>query len=83
MYTYRPNGVCCYAIDIELKGDVVKVVKFHGGCDGNLNAVSKLIEGLSVDHVCSLLEGNTCHRHDETSCCDQLTKALRSAQVQL
>ena len=80
MFTYRPDGVCCHAIDVELEGDRVKRVKFHGGCDGNLNAVSKLVEGLSVERVSSLLEGNTCHRHDDTSCADQLVKALRSAQ---
>ena len=60
MYRYTPRGVCSRAIDIDLDGDKVARVEFVGGCDGNLKAVSKLIEGMTVEDVAAALEGNTC-----------------------
>ena len=67
------------AIDIDLDGDKVARVEFVGGCDGNLKAVSKLIEGMTVEDVAAALEGNTCGRR-ATSCADQLVKGLREAR---
>ena len=60
MYTYQPRGVCSREIHIDLDGDTIKHVDFVGGCDGNLKAISKLIEGKNIDEVASVLEGNTC-----------------------
>lgn len=77
-YTFRPRGVCSQAIDIELDGDVISSVIFHGGCEGNLKAISKLIAGQKVDDVIALLEGNTCGPRS-TSCADQLTRGLKEA----
>ena len=51
MYRYTPRGVCSRAIDIDLDGDKVARVEFVGGCDGNLKAVSRLIEGMTVEDV--------------------------------
>ena len=79
MYTYTPRGVCPRAINIELDGDIVSHVDFEGGCNGNLKAISKVVEGLTVDEVAELFEGNTCGRKP-TSCVDQLVKGLRLAQ---
>lgn len=78
MYEYKPTGVCSRKINIELDGDRVESVSFVGGCEGNLKAVSKLIEGMSIDDVAAVLEGNTCGTKS-TSCADQLVKALRAA----
>lgn len=78
-YTFRPQGVCSRQIDFELDGDIVKNVRFTGGCSGNLQAISKLIEGENVDKIISTLEGNTCG-FKQTSCADQLTIALRQAK---
>ena len=80
MHTYTPKGVCSRQIDVELDGDTVKSVQFMGGCDGNLKAISKLVEGMTVDQVAGILEGNTCGRR-ATSCADQLVQALREAQA--
>ncbi len=80
MYRFRTRGVCAPAIDIELAGDTVESVQFHGGCDGNLKAISKVVAGMSVDEIASLFEGNTCGRKS-TSCVDQLVKGLREAQA--
>lgn len=80
MYSYTPSGVCARRIDVELDGDAIKSVAFTGGCDGNLKAIAKLVEGKPVDEIVALLEGNTCGRRP-TSCGDQLTRALREAQA--
>lgn len=80
MYTYTPRGVCSREIHIELDGDRVSHVDFVGGCNGNLKAVSKLIEGMKVEEVAAVLEGNTCGRRS-TSCADQLVRGLREAQA--
>lgn len=79
MYTYTPRGVCPRAINIELDGDIVSHVDFEGGCNGNLKAISKVVEGMTVDEVAELFEGNTCGRKP-TSCVDQLVKGLRLAR---
>ena len=79
MYTYRTKGVCSREIHVDLDGDTIKHVDFVGGCDGNLKAVSKLIEGMTVEDVAAALEGNTCGRR-ATSCADQLVKGLREAR---
>lgn len=79
MYTYTPRGVCPRAINIELDGDIVSHVDFEGGCNGNLKAISMVVEGMTVDEVAELFEGNTCGRKP-TSCVDQLVKGLRLAQ---
>ncbi|MCI8469407.1 MAG: TIGR03905 family TSCPD domain-containing protein [Eggerthellaceae bacterium] len=80
MHTYRPRGVCSRSIDVELDGDVVKEVRFTGGCDGNLKAIAKLVAGKPVDEVVGLLRGNTCGPR-ATSCADQLTHALEEARA--
>ncbi len=73
---YKPTGVCSRLIEYDLDGDKVYNVRFTGGCDGNLKAIGKLIDGMTVGDIESKLAGNTCGTRD-TSCADQLTKALR------
>ena len=82
MFTYYPEGVCSQMIEIELDGDVVKDVVFTGGCNGNLSGISKLIKGMKVDDVIERLEGTKCG-FKETSCPDQLSKALRQAAASM
>ena len=78
MFTFYPEGTCSMMIEIELDGDVIKDVVFTGGCNGNLNGISKLITGMKAEDVISKLEGTKCGFKD-TSCPDQLSKALRAA----
>lgn len=80
MHTFTPRGVCSRAIHLELDGERVAHVDFVGGCDGNLKAISKLVEGMTVDEVAAVLEGNTCGRR-ATSCADQLVCGLREARA--
>ena len=71
-YEVRPQNVCARMITFDLEGDVVKNVAFTGGCNGNLKAVSKLVDGMTVEQI----EGNTCGFRN-TSCADQLAQAVR------
>lgn len=75
---YKPTGVCSKEINIELDGDVIKSVKFTGGCSGNTQGVAALIAGMKVSDAISRLEGIRCGIR-ETSCPDQLAKALKQA----
>ena len=79
MYTYYTKGTCCRAFNVELEGDKVKEIQYFGGCDGNLKALCKIAKGMTVDQLAAAWEGNTCG-HKQTSCADQLVKALREAQ---
>lgn len=79
MFEYRTKGVCASMIQFELTEDKkVKNVTFNGGCNGNLKAISKLVEGMEATEVINLLKGNTCG-FKSTSCADQLAKALEEA----
>lgn len=78
VYEYKPQGVCSRRIFVELDGNVVKNVKFEGGCSGNTQGISKLVEGMTVEQVKSKLSGVTCG-FKSTSCPDQLAKAVEEA----
>ena len=77
-YSYRTKGVCSAQINFELNGDVVSNVEFIGGCNGNLKAISKLVNGMTVDQIEGYLKGNSCG-YKSTSCADQLSIAVRQA----
>ena len=79
-HEYFPQGICPMKLHFELDGDVVKNIEFTGGCNGNLKAISTLVDGWTVDEICSKLEGNTCG-FKKTSCADQLCQALRKAKA--
>jgi len=77
-YTYKTENVCAAQISFDIDGDVISNINFLGGCNGNLKAISKLLEGKTVDYIEATLKGNTCGRRS-TSCADQLAKAVRKA----
>jgi uncharacterized protein (TIGR03905 family) len=78
MYQYRTKGTCSQEIRFELKNHTVSNVSFIGGCNGNLKAISKLVEGMEAERVIQLLKGNSCGFRS-TSCADQLATALEQA----
>lgn len=78
-FNYVPQGVCPKEINFDLEGDVIKNLSFMGGCDGNLKALSLMIEGKSIDEITSLFKGQTCGKKP-TSCLDQLVVALEEAR---
>lgn len=78
MYSYTPAGVCSQQIFFDLDGGVVKNVRFIGGCPGNLQSISRLVEGMDASDVIQRLEGIQCGGKP-TSCPDQFAKALKQA----
>ena len=74
--SYKTRGTCSSQINIEVEVDTVKKVQFVGGCHGNTQGVSKLVEGMKVEDVINKLEGIDC-KGKGTSCPDQLAKALK------
>lgn len=77
-YTYMTKGTCSRSIDVELEGGIIKSVSFLGGCHGNLQGISKLVEGMNVEEAIKRLRGICCGSKP-TSCPDQLTYALEEA----
>lgn len=78
-YSYRTEGTCCQAFDIEVEDGKVKNLEFYGGCNGNLQGICSLIRGMRIEDVIDRLEGIRCGSK-ATSCPDQLSKALRLIQ---
>ena len=73
--TYRTQGTCSRFIEVTGENGVVVDVKFFGGCDGNLQGISKLVKGMKYDEVISRLKGISCNGKP-TSCPDQLCHAI-------
>lgn len=75
---YRTSGVCSQMIHVEVEDGVIKDVSFVGGCHGNLQGIASLVKGMKVEDVIPRIEGIRCG-YKNTSCPDQLAKALRLA----
>lgn len=76
---YVTQGVCSRKIEFDLTDEnIVKNVVFHGGCNGNLKAIAKLVEGQKAENVMNILRGNTCGPR-ATSCADQFSKAIEKS----
>ena len=78
-HTYLPSGVCARQIDFELVDGCVRNLVFTAGCNGNLKAIAKLVDGMEAGRVIELLRGNTCGG-SSTSCADQLSLAIMNVQ---
>lgn len=78
-YTYKTIGTCSAEINFDINNGVITNVSFLGGCNGNLKAISKLVEGMTVEQIEEKLKGNTCGMRP-TSCADQLARAVREAK---
>ena len=73
---YKTTGTCSREIHFEVEEGKIKGVKFIGGCNGNLQGISKLVEGMDVNEAIKRLEGISCNGRP-TSCPDQLARALK------
>ena len=80
-YTYTPSGVCSRQISFEIEDGILHNISFVGGCNGNLKAISKLLEGESAQKAVDILKGNDCGGRG-TSCADQLAVAVEQALEQ-
>ena len=77
-YEYKTENTCSQIISFDIDGNVITNIKFYGGCNGNLKAIAKLLEGATVEEIEEKLLGNTCGRRP-TFCTDQLARAVRAA----
>lgn len=80
-YEHKTKGTCSQKIFFEIEDNKVMNVEFLGGCNGNLQGIGKLVEGMDVDEVITRLEGIHCGMKP-TSCPDQLATALKQAKEQ-
>lgn len=78
---YMTKGTCSTQIDIEVEGDIIKSVSFTKGCNGNLQGVSRLVEGMKCEDAIAKLRGIKCGAKN-TSCPDQLSYAIEEAMKQ-
>ncbi len=77
-YEYRTENTCAQLISFDINDNIITNIEFYGGCNGNLKAISKLLDGATVEDIESKLLGNTCGRRP-TSCADQLAIAVKKA----
>lgn len=77
-YSYKTKGTCSQQIDFDIDGDIIRNVAFYGGCNGNLKALSALVDGMTVDEIEKKLRHIECG-FKGTSCGDQLAQAVREA----
>lgn len=77
-YQFTPQGVCAQMLQFGLEDGKVHNVQFFGGCNGNLKAISKLVEGMDAEDVIDILKDNDCAGRG-TSCADQFAIALEQA----
>ena len=77
-FEYTTKGVCARKIEFYINDGVITNVVFNGGCNGNLKAISKLVEGKTAAEINEILAGNICG-FKSTSCADQLAKAVIAA----
>ena len=79
-YTYIPKGVCSRKMTVELNDDhTIQAVRVEGGCNGNLQAISRVVEGMTVEQIEGYFKGISCNGRG-TSCSDQLATAVRKAK---
>ncbi len=77
-YTYKTKGTCSSQIELELEDGVIQSVAFTGGCNGNLQGISRLVQGMTAQEAINRLRGIRCG-FKPTSCPDQLSYALEEA----
>lgn len=77
-FEYKTKGTCSQRILFRIEDGKVFDVKFLGGCSGNLQGIGKLVEGMEVQDVIERIDGIRCG-FKQTSCPDQLAKALKEA----
>ena len=74
-YDYKTKGTCARSIQFDIEDGKLHDIQFEGGCNGNLKAISKLLEGADAAETANILRGNTCGPRS-TSCADQLSRAI-------
>lgn len=75
--TFKPSGVCCKMMTMQIKDDVLQNIVFDGGCSGNITGIGRLVKGMNVNEIVAQLGGILCGKKS-TSCPDQLTQGIRA-----
>ena len=78
---YKTFGTCSHEINFDVVDNKLANVSFKGGCNGNLQGISKLVEGMDIDEVIKRTEGILCGARP-TSCPDQLARALKQYKAE-
>lgn len=78
--SYQTSGSCATRIDIEIEDGIITATSFVNGCAGNTQAVAALVRGMKVSEAVERLKGIACQ--GDTSCPDQLARALEQSQAQ-
>jgi len=84
-YTYKTQGTCSTEIHFDINGNVITGVSFEKGCNGNLKAISRLVDGMTVDEIKEKCKGIMCESKGisrGTSCADQLALAVEKAYIE-
>ncbi len=76
--TYHPQGTCSRQMTVEVEDGIIKNVEILGGCNGNLQGISRLVIGMKASDAIEKLKGIRCG-FKPTSCPDQLAIALQKA----
>ena len=79
--TYKTFGTCSREINFDVVDNKITNLSFLGGCNGNLQGIGKLVEGMDIDEVIKRVEGIKCGAR-QTSCPDQLAKALKQYKAE-
>ncbi len=77
-HVYYPKGVCSRKMTVEVENGVVMNVEIEGGCNGNIQALCRLVTGMTVEDAVAKIAGIHCG-FKKTSCPDQLSIALTEA----
>lgn len=80
-YTYTPRGVCSRRMTVALEDGVIRDVRIEGGCNGNLQGISRLVIGMKAEDAIARMQGIRCGGKP-SSCPDQLAQALTQALEQ-
>ena len=81
-YKYATRGTCTREIDFDINGNVITNVTFHVVCPGNLAAISKVVDGKTVEEIENWFKDIKCGTKP-TSCSSQLAQAVRKAYDEL
>ena len=78
-YSFKTSGVCARQIRFSIEDGILRNERFEGGgCNGNLQGIGRLVEGMRAEDAAKKLAGISCNGKP-TSCPDQLAKAIRQA----
>ncbi|WP_461253766.1 TIGR03905 family TSCPD domain-containing protein [Treponema sp. R8-4-B8] len=84
-YTYKTQGTCSKEINFDINGNIISNISFERGCNGNLKAISRFADGMTVDEIKAKCKGIMCEERGVskgTSCADQLAIAVEKAYLE-